>query len=411
MGAFIKALLLTFLIIFTGGCFDYREPDEIAWVLALGIDKGKQNKLTVTAVIAIPKNLTGGGGGQPAGGGEGGKSFFTVSLEAPTLLSALELLNSVVDRRANLSHTKWIVFSRELAEEDIGRYIAPLSRFHQFRHTTTIVISQTRAEELLKKGTPIMEDNVSKYYELMHQGWRYTNFIPFDTFHDFYLKSKMKGVDPVLALASIQRKKPVYSSNTPKPVGEYHAGAIPRRGGGNIEIMGGAIFKNGRMVGILDGNETGVVKMFSGTFKRTILSLSDPRHPDKYVIVMVKPRQKPSITVLPADTPKVRAEILLEGDIISIQSGENYETPEGIKFIERAIERELQREVKKTIALSQDKGVDIFGFGLHAKRYFKTWQEWEDYNWDSKYPMAQISATVSYKIRRIGLVHETVPIK
>lgn len=123
-----KALSLALLLLLgliLPGCYDYSEPDERAWVLAMGLDKGRQNVLTVTVVIAVPKNIVGGSGGEPTGGG----GFYTVSLEAPTLLSSLELLNAMVDRRADLSHTKWFVFSRELAEESIAPYFGPITRF------------------------------------------------------------------------------------------------------------------------------------------------------------------------------------------------------------------------------------------------------------------------------------------
>lgn len=412
MNKALSAILLALLLLSPAGCYDYSEPDEKAWVLALGLDKGRQNVLTVTAVIAVPKNIAGGGGGQPAPGGGGQGGFITVSLETETLLSALELLNAVVDRQADLSHNKWFVFSRELAEEGIGKYFAPIARFYQFRRTSSVIVCQGRAGEFLAKGRPKLEDNVGKYYELMHRGWRFTEFIPFDNFHHFYIKSSSPGIEPVAVLAALEHKGPVYETGAPKTMGRYQAGRIPREGGGNIEIMGGAVFRAGKMLGTLNGDQVGVQKMFNGTFKRTIVDLPDPEHPDQYIILEVEPRQGPEVGVQILDGyPRITASLKLEGDIISIQSGENYTRPERLPDLERAVEEALLENVNNTVAKSQELGADFLGFGLHAKKLFRTWPEWEAYNWEEKYPLAEVTVNVDYRIRRSGLLHEMEPLQ
>ncbi|WP_027366157.1 Ger(x)C family spore germination protein [Desulfotruncus alcoholivorax] len=408
----ISLLLIGFLLLLVPGCYDYNDPDEIAWVLAVGLDKGKQNKLTVTAVVAVPKNIAGGGGGQPASGGGGGGGFFTVSMESPTFLSALELLDSVVDRRADLSHIKWFVFSRALAEEGIAKYIDVMARFHQFRRTSHIIVCEGRTEDFLSKGVPKLEDNVGKYYELLQRGWRYTEFIPFDTFESFYLKSKMPGVAPLGILASLNRKEPVYTGNSQKEKGNYQAGKIPRKGGGELEFMGAAIFKGGKMIATLNGNQVGVQKIFDGTMKRTFINAPDPKHPNDFIIVEAKPRQNPQVDVQIIDGyPHIAVDIKMEGEVVSIQSGENYTTPDRLYIIENAVEKILYKEISDTLAKSREIEADFLGFGLHAKKLFLTWPEWVAYNWDEKYPEATFDIKVDYKVRRTGLLHEMAPLQ
>lgn len=409
-----SSVIILIILLLTPGCYDYREPDDIAWVMAVGLDRGRQNKLTMTAVLAVPKAVTGGGGGGiAAGGGGGANKFQAVSMEVPTLLSGLELLNSIEDRRADLSHTKWIVFSRELAEQDISPYLSPLSRFRQFRRTTHIVVSQVRAEDFLRKGVPTMEDNVGKYYGLLWRGWRYTGFIPYDTFHQFYVKATSPGMAPVALLASTERTAPVYPDNSPKPKGDYEAGRLPRKGGGGIEIMGTAVFNGGRMIGTLNGDETEIGKMLGGTFKRSILSVPDPLHPDKYIVVEIKQRQPPKVAVRIGEDgmPDINVEVYLEGDVQSIQSGEEYETPDRIPMVEWAVKKTLQKNMKETVDKSLEWGVDFLSFGQHAKKLFLTWQEWENYRWNEKYSQARVTANIDYRVRRIGFLHETVPLR
>ncbi|TYO94706.1 Ger(x)C family spore germination protein [Desulfallas thermosapovorans] len=413
----LKVLRKALVVIMLGaalplaGCYDYSEPDEKAWVLAIGVDKGRENKLTVTSVIAVPKNIAG-SGEQGASGGDGQGVFFTVSIDSPTVLSNLELANTVVDRRVSLSHIKWIVFSRELAEEGIGEYVAPLVRFHQFRRSSQLIICEGRAEDFLSKGMPKMEDNVGKFYELMQRGWRFTEFIPFDSFHQFYYKSESPGVEPIAPLAALGSEEPVYPDNSPKPKGQYLAGRLPRKGGSEIEIMGGAVFKEGRMVGTLNGDEVGVQKLFFGTLKRTILDVPDPNHPDNYIIVDVVPREKPRVDItIAGNRPQISIDIKLEGGIISLQSGEDYEIPERLHIVEEAVQRAFTEDINNTIARSKQLNADFLGFGLHAQKLFPTWPQWIAFNWEDKYQEAEIVVNVDYRLRRTGLVHEMQPLR
>ncbi|MDD4751627.1 MAG: Ger(x)C family spore germination protein, partial [Desulfitobacteriaceae bacterium] len=75
----LVAILLMVLI--TTGCGSQNEPDEISYVLLLGIDHGTNNLLRVSYMIAIPKALAGGGG---EGGGTA-PSSEVITVEAPSL--------------------------------------------------------------------------------------------------------------------------------------------------------------------------------------------------------------------------------------------------------------------------------------------------------------------------------------
>ena len=402
----IKLMLVLLLLLSLPGCYDYHEPDEIAWVLALGLDRGQQNNLTITAVIAVPKNIAGSGGSDEKQGG-----FFTVSVDGPTLLGSMELLNAVVDRRIDLSHTTWIVFSEALAKQGIYKYFGPLAGFYQFRRTSHIVTCLGRAEDFLIQGEPLTESNVSKYYELLQLGWQYTEFIPKDDFHAFYYDSLASGVASVTPLAALETDKRIYPDNSPKPKGNYEAGRIPRRGGGKIEFMGAAVYKKGMMVGTLTADELGVRRMLNNSFKRTITNVQDPHHPGQYLIMEIRPRSAPDIKVSIGKDgyPVIKVHLQLEGELLGIESGAHYETPNRIGVVEAATEKRIRQNVAKAIKKSKELDADFFGFGLKAKKLFPDLPHWEAYKWDEKYAQAKIEVAVDFRVRRTGLLHETKP--
>ena len=119
IGIFILALFAATLL---AGCYDSREIDDMAYVVSLGLDKGKTNALRLTIQIAIPVATGAGGGGEGGGGGgEGSDSSFITTIETPSLYSGLNMANNYISKQLNMSHAKVIVISEEIAREGVKK--------------------------------------------------------------------------------------------------------------------------------------------------------------------------------------------------------------------------------------------------------------------------------------------------
>lgn len=399
--------------LFLAGCWSYREPDDTAWVMAVGLDRGRENDLTVSLQIAVPANISGG----EAGGGGGGMkdAVEVISVEVATLQEGLELSRAWVDRRVDLSHTKFVVFGRALAEEDVGSFLGVLTRFREFRPTVKVAVANGRAEDLLRAAKPLLESSPAKYWELLAEGWAASEFIPLDGLRRLNIDAKSPGGAPGAILVAVAREK---KNGTPdggvKEEDLLIAGTIPRRGGPEVDIMGYAIFDKGRMIGVLNAGESTIRKAIRGTFRSSLRSVDDPLNPDKLIVLQVVPREPPQVDIRIGEDglPRVAVMIPLEGDIQSIESGENYERPERLALVEQAVEEAFQRDARAALDKAQSEfGVDIFSLGFRAKRLFPTWQAWDDFNWDEKFPEAEISIEIDFKVRRVGLIRETVPLR
>ncbi|WP_083756666.1 Ger(x)C family spore germination protein [Candidatus Desulforudis audaxviator] len=392
------------------GCWDYRELDETTWVTAVGVDRGRENTLTVTLQIAVAANIAGGGDGR--GGAGAGETVLVTSMEAPSLLSALEFAHAWIDRHVDLSHTKVIIVGRELAETDFAATVAPLVRFPQFRPTIRVLVANGRAEAVLREAAPVLEASPGKFWELQVGGWDVTEFIPRADFHQIYIDMSSPGAAGLVGLVAVRRREEGPADPSHKAKGSHMAGTIPRRGGPGIEMMGAAVIHGGRMVGVLNGDETGIGKMVRGTFREMIKTVRDPLHPGRFIVVRVFPREPPAVQVRIGDdgTPRVSVRVPLEGDILAIQSGEHYERPERTRQVEQAVKESLMTDARATLDKAQNEfGADFFALGYHAKRLFPTWQAWEAFAWDEKFPDAEISIDFDFRVRRIGLLRETVP--
>lgn len=411
----ISALICT---IFTG-CFDRREVDELAYVMAIGLDKGKTNDVKMTLQMAVP--LAFGSGNE--GGGEGDKSVLVTTIETPSLLSGLNMTNSFLSKQINLSHAKVIVFSEELAKEGIQKYINSLERFRDVRGNTYLVVSKVSAEEYLRSIKPVLEVNPAKFFELNLTSFRYTSFTAGSQLLDFFLQQTSSGSQAVVTLASTGKyessdefdlKGSTYrEKGRDNPLeGDFKAGYIPRVGDIKSEIMGVAVFDGGKMVGELDGAETTNYLIINGKFKNFYYTLPDPLFEEEYIVINVNPGRAPSYRVnMVGEKPVIDLDIKLEGDIISIQSGENYENVDSLPILEKAVEKFMKKDMLNFLyKTSREFNCDICGFGKHMKKKFLDWNEWEKFDWLSKYKYAEFNVNIDFKVRRPGLIVQSVPV-
>lgn len=390
----------------------------MAYPIALGFDKGSTNELRMTMQIAVPTNIA---GGESGGGGDGESSSTVIAVETPSIYSGLNMLNSFISKQINLSHIKVIVFSQEIAQEGISKYLHAMIRNREFRPNVSIIVSRCSAEEFIDAVKPKLETNPAKYYELLLDAYRYTGFTTDTQLIDFYNKSERSSIQPVAVLADVSKYKSSdefdLSSSTYKEKGrsfplegDFKAGDLPKLGGLNIEIMGLAIFDGGKMVGELDGEETSYNLMVEGKFNSMYFTMPDPIKKDDLVVLQLRRSRLTEKKVeMIGDKPKLIVKVHLEGDILSVQSGINYESGENVKLLQSATEAYIKDGIIKYL----DKSTKVFktdtnGFGNKVKGKFLTWQEWQEFDWLSKYKEATYDVEVDVAIRRPGLIVRTV---
>jgi len=390
----------------------------MAYPIALGFDKGSTNELRMTMQIAVPTNIA---GGESGGGGDGESSSTVIAVETPSIYSGLNMLNSFISKQINLSHIKVIVFSQEIAQEGISKYLHAMIRNKEFRPNVSIIVSRCSAEEFIDAVKPKLETNPAKYYELLLDAYQYTGFTTDTQLIDFYNKSERSSIQPVAVLADVSKYKSSdefdLSSSTYKEKGrsfplegDFKAGDLPKLGGLNIEIMGLAIFDGGKMVGELDGEETSYNLMVEGKFNSMYFTMPDPIKKDDLVVLQLRRSRLTEKKVeMIGDKPKLIVKVHLEGDILSVQSGINYESGENVKLLQSATEAYIKDGIIKYL----DKSTKVFktdtnGFGNKVKGKFLTWQEWQEFDWLSKYKEATYDVEVDVAIRRPGLIVRTV---
>ena len=224
--------------------------DNLAYVLVIGIDKGTDNNLEVSFQFSTTSKST-----------ESGSTEKTPSVmdtvTAPSLSTAVNLMDSYMGKELNMSHCKVIIFSEELAEEGISEEIYTLINDTQIRPSANIVVSKCDAKFYMEQTSPELENLISKYYEIFTNSSKYTGFKPDATIGDFFNAIICKTCEPVAILGGISTEKPENQGNN--HIQENYnvkSNQTPIEGENGSENIGIAAFKDDKLVGELCALET-----------------------------------------------------------------------------------------------------------------------------------------------------------
>ncbi|ANW98883.1 spore gernimation protein GerC [Thermoclostridium stercorarium subsp. thermolacticum DSM 2910] len=419
----IKKLLILCMIIpmiFISGCFDASEPDDLAYVVAMGLDKGPEDNLIITLLLAVP--IAVGVGPEP---GEIEKSTNIVTVAAPTILGGINVINSLISKRVNFAHAKLIVISKDLAEQGIEKIINTFIRFREFRPDTYLGITKGSAEEFLKSSKPLLEFNPSKHFELIMESFAYTGFSNGCTIEEFYSKMEStyeEAVALLLDVSRIQETKDLaemISSRNRNGIleGDYTAGEIPVVYENKVRQMGSAVFRGDKMVGELTGLETFYYLVVSGKLGEMYFTLPDFNESTDiaenrdYITLRLGQARKPEISVkIKENIPVVDIKVSLEGDILAITGRNDYSTGEGLKKLEKYASEYIREKVVLFLEKTRDElNSDICFLGKYLKKTFLYWEDWIKFNWPEKYEKAQFNVNVEIKIRRSGIMVKQIP--
>lgn len=416
LSLFVIILIVLLIPVLLAGCFDIREIDEMAYPLAIGLDKGEANILRISLQLAAPLAIGEGGGGESGGGGGGGESSSVITIDTPSLYSGLNLANNIVSKEMNLSHAEVLVISKEMAESGADMYLHAIHRSREFRPDLFVVISNGPAYEYLENVKPKLESNPSKYFELLLSK-KFTSFYPNIRLNDFYYAFESDWIEPVAILSDIGKYNSADELKGNQEdidnegiilEGQYMAGEIPIAAERQNEVMGMAVFRNGKMIGTADGNEATCYHLLTGKYEYSYWSIPDPLNKGKLVVMNIQQRRKPYIKADLGDgKAKIKISIKLEGDFTSIQSNYNYEdnTDTITKAAEDLIKKQIITFLKRT---TDEFDSDICGFGRYVKGKFLTWDSWKAFEWFDKYKHTAFDIDVELKVRRTGLMIRTV---
>ncbi len=404
------ATLIALIAISLGGCRYSHEITEMAYAVALGIDK-EEGGIAVSVQFAKPLSISGGsGGGESAGGssqeGEKGgaknKNTTVLTVKGKDIFTALTAAENNLSKEINLSHIKLLLFSQDVAQDGISDYVKQFMKSSQFSPNTYTAISLCRAEEYMKTANPSLEINPAKYYTLLFSN-NDNNYMPSTTLRELYFNLSANGEGEVLPVANLSNDE----SNEKSKSGEegYFAGELSVGGENEADVSGMAILSGGKLKQVLSTKDALYYHMLTGKLREIYFLIPSVKEEGQHITLRLTQDRKPKLCAQElGENPKLSAKVCLTGELVKCSDSDFNEL--GIDGINELASRYIEGQLTGFLEYTKNEsGADVTGFGEISKMSFSDWNAWSSYNWQDKFIRSEFSVTANVNITREGLVY------
>jgi len=463
-------VFLLLLVIFINGfsaSYTSRKIDNLAYVLALGIDVGEKADLKVSAQFTKSASVSPGSGTSA----EDIDNIVLVSGEADSIFSAINLLNSYIGKEINLSHCSLIIFSEEFAKQGIATEIYSLINNEEVRPTCNLIVSKSTAYDYLNNSNPNLEKLTTQYYETFAITGRFTGYFSNITIGDFYNNLSAKYCDSTAILGGLNstaRQKDSEKSNqnsgggsgggssgsSNSGSGGSSSGSSSSGGGSSsgssssqtinetnakqdsenqedvvtnpedliagtssivgdrgTENFGIAVFKDDKLCGELTATESICHLLIDNKVDSCIISIDNPisENETKKLELQLFPSKKSKVDLkIKEDKPHISIQIALDADIMTLDKDVDYETDKVLSKLSDATKEYLEEEFNKYLdKVTKEYEVDIDDFCLKGPAHFSTISEWKNFNWDEKFKDAKFDVNIDINVLSTILITKT----
>ena len=399
----IVLISLTFL-----GANSINSLDNLAYVVSIGFDIKESGKLELSFQIALPSGNSGFSGSDSSQS----SSSIINSVECNSIESGINLVNSYLGKKLNLSHCKAVVFSEEIAIKGVGEYLYTLMNNIEIRPTCMVIISKCNAKYFLNNSKPMLEQLSSKYYEVSSTAEKTTGYTSDTTLQKFFCSLTDSFGEPYAILGSVNDGGNTNNDSGISSEDENDnnniASETPVDSQKNIETLGVAVFRDDKLVGELNGLETIAHLTVKNNLKNAVISIPSPFESSNFIDLYIEKSKCKSLVELPNNTPYIKCNVKIDARILSMSDDYKYLDEKTIDTIEKyAINYIKSYMTKYLYKTAKEFKSDIASFGKYVVPKFTTWKEWDDYNWLDNYQNSFFNVNVDVKVKSRYLIIDT----
>lgn len=377
--SYFVLLMITLLTPLLSGCWDRREINDVALVLASAIDKEKEGVYRASMQISLPSQLGGGSGG--GGGTAGGESFYIDSETGKITTDARKKLETRMSRYLLASHSRVHVVGEDLAREDIRPLFDYTARSPEHRLTTYLIIAKGKGYDLLN-ASPKMERFSSESVREIAKP----------------LKMNLKAISIALS---------AFGSDAIIP----YMGIVPsqknKTPSKEITLLGFAVFSEGKMTGILkDETAQGYNWLTNRRYTTQLIKLKEK---NQYIEVQSTGGQvKMTARMKDIKHPHIDIEIINAISILENQSPMNLTALSNINELETKVEQTIKKQAIMTLNELKKDQSDVLSIGLLIQRQHpKEWKKIKK-QWNELFANCTYSVKVKATVTKMGLITENI---
>ncbi|MCD7035174.1 Ger(x)C family spore germination protein [Metabacillus sp. GX 13764] len=379
--------LILVLLLLLSGCGSTRELNELAVIIGMGLDYTEQEGYTITFQILNPAEA-----GSPGSSGGGGVPAFNVTGNSQSLGEAVKQAEAKLPREAFYQHLSLAVIGESLARHGTNDVIDLLERNPIIRSNLALLVAKGQtANSVLAGLTPLNQVpslsaiNVTKTNQESIGTAKNVTLIQFIQEEEY--------LDSFPLVSGIQLKGDPMAAGTKDNIDQ----TMPIK----PTIEGLAVFSHdGKLLTWLNPEEAKYTLMINGDLKRTTISYPCGSSENIYRVLVSKSRMSADFK---DGKPILTASVKVSGEL-SMITCETKELSKHWNKMEVNIAGYVEKEMAKTIAAAQDKGIDPFGFNEKiASKDLAHWNKIKD-SWPELFKKAEVRTKAKIELFRSGLM-------
>lgn len=386
----LKIIFICGVILLLTGCWNYKSLEDLAIVGAIGIDKDGDS-FNVSVEIVNPKKA---GGTSSSGGNNPEETDIVVyKAKAKTIREAINKMVLESPKSLYVGHVNLLVIGEEVAKKGIREFMDYFMRDTESRKIfTTVVVKDGKASDALSILQPletITSANIQSSFEATSQSFGTVSNTSFD---EIMMCLYTPGRQPTIAAIKI------YGS--PEDGGK-NSNLSTTQAKTTIKIVGAGMMKNDKLVGYLNETEGIYYSLVRG--KTNTLSLSFPcDNKGNYGNVTMDGIKSNSKVEIKDGVPKVSINVTGKAALTEYNCDTNLREPKNVTEIENMINKEIIKNIKKTIKKTQEYDSDVFGFGEQLYRNNNKYWQKNKSKWNEIFPTLSYSVKSKINIERMS---------
>ena len=374
-------LLLTLLTL--EGCGGKREVEQLAFILGVGIDQGKEEgTYQVTFQIAQPKTSSGSGAEM---------ENWTLSVEVESIAIMAEKIDQMLNKHPFAGTSRIIILGEGLARSGINEALDNFQRFYQFRRTIYLVLAKGEAKDILETqlrskqlpalsllGTIVGQPAISSF--------------PVTRLGHYLTILGRESQNPLI---------PVVQKIKPGDKGFEYSDEK----GEELEIEASGVFEDGKLIDFLSDEETKGYLWLDNEVKSRYIQASKENGPK---IAMWVHKSSTKYKVQPVDekmgiTFQIKTTVALNEIRGQQEAMDIKKWREFVGNLEPVVAKAIEKECQAAVTKSKELGLDFIGIGRKLEiKDPKYWRQVKD-DWLSQLPDFPVSYDIQVTIEQTGL--------
>ncbi|MBA4494769.1 Ger(x)C family spore germination protein [Paenactinomyces guangxiensis] len=368
------------------GCWNHQELDELAIVMAMGIDKGEQKKYRISYQVVNPGEMV-----QQAP--NRASPITTYEAEGDTLDEAAQNVSQKLSREIFFAHIHALVIGEEVAREGIEDLFDVVERDPEGRiNFPTFVARDTKAVNVISTLSPLEKISgidLFKKQKITEQ----TSALALDSsINDVINALHSAGREPTICGMRV--------AGDPKEAGKQENNQMTQTPS-QLTINGLAIFKNGKLVGYFDGPMARGLAFIRDKVKMTVVN---EKCGNKRVSIQITDSNTKLSVDMKQNKPEFTIDIRSEGVLQEVTCrGMDLNNPQTIERLQKKANETIKQEVEAAFSAAQRAKADVLGLGetLHQQKS-EVWKQYQSI-WPGYFPKVKVKIDVKTFIRSPGM--------